>query len=453
MRRCASLVAVLALVGCHRSTTTEVNAVLESTGPGSVGLAPADAAVTLLPARCRRTSTALSLGSDPDDLELGDAIAYAGGYALGLVHRTGAGRVAAIALLRRDPVALTRVVDLGPTLGDAPPPRIGVREGALVAASYVRSQPPKAADSGAETLAREVSVYSIGADGVTGAISVPQQRDDSLAFDLATQGPTGVLVWDEATSAPRGVVKAAVFTKEQPAPSHDVSPPESDAESPRVVPAGAGFLVFWIARRPEAGSSPDASGPEAIGEARSLGWLEAIAVDAHGEPAGPVRRLTSQSGHVSAYDVVARDVADGSPGGTAPAVFVVARDDGETVDGSGGVLLRMRVGLQPGGEGADAPILLPTDGLGRGAPVFVSSPAPLSSVSPLALAWVGRDEQARLVPLDSAGAPAGPPSFEDALNDARPLLFAGPAAAGSAEVLVATPSDATAQLRVFACAR
>ncbi|MGH7271688.1 MAG: hypothetical protein ACREJ3_14750, partial [Polyangiaceae bacterium] len=66
---------------------------------------------------------------------------------------------------------------------------------------------------------------------------------------------------------------------------------------------------------------------------------------------------------------------------------------------------------------------------------------------------------ARLLPLDASGAPAAPPSAEDALGDARALLFAGTASrqaregGAASDVLVATPSDSAAQLRVFACSR
>ena len=65
-----------------------------------------------------------------------------------------------------------------------------------------------------------------------------------------------------------------------------------------------------------------------------------VHVDGQGAAIGPVRRLTSPAGHVSAYDVEARDPPAGS---ATPSILVVARDDGEAVDGSGGALLRVRV--------------------------------------------------------------------------------------------------------------
>jgi hypothetical protein len=301
----------------------------------------------------------------------------------------------------------------------------------------------------------DVAIYTVADGAPVGApLSVPQRRDDSLALDVAFAGPAGLLVWDEATPAPRGVVKAAAFTRDHAAQARDVSPPDSDAELPRVVAEGSGFAVIWIARHAEPGSALDGAAAEATGEARSYGWLEMLAVDAQGVATAPVRRLTPADGHVSAYDV---EATESFAGGAARTLLVVARDDGEAVDGSGGGLLRVRVT----GDEVASPVAFATEGLGRGAPSFVSvagSPAPSvpgAAPSPLALAWVAGAEQVRLLPLDPAGTPTAAPSAEDALDDARALLFmsAPTAASDTISVLVATPSDSATQLRVFACAR
>jgi hypothetical protein len=456
LRCAAGVVLAVAATGCHRPS-------IEGTGAADVvAAAVPEVRSGLLPPRCRRTESAFVLddGHGMADLEIGDGIAYPGGYAVGLAHRTAAGRVAAIALLRREPMALTGIVDLGPTMGDAPPPRIGWRDGQLVAATYAPGIPLAQSTAPVRGDARPgVVIYTVVNSAVTGSpLSVPQRRDDSLALDVAFAGPAGMLVWDEATSAARGVVKAVTFTKDQAAPGRDVSPPESDAELPRVVPQGTGFAVLWIARRLEPASGLDGAAGEAVGEARALGWLEMVNVDAQGAPTGGVRRLTSPAGHVSAYDVEAREAT----GGGASSILLVARDDGEAVDGSGGSLLRVRVV----GDNVEPAVALATDGLGRGAPSFVSAsgaepPSTSPSAPALALAWVAGGEQVRLVPLDAAGAPTAAASGEDELSDARALLFTrvrsstAPATGATAplEVLVATPSDAAAQLRVFACSR
>jgi hypothetical protein len=454
----ALAVAVLDVLGACRPTPAAGRA-----APSDAATAgPADAQDAVIPARCRKTDVAFALddGHGLADLEVGDAIAYPGGYAVGLVHRATAGRVAAVALFRRDPIGLVRVLDLGPTMGDAPPPHIGWREGELVAAAYARPLDSRAGspEAGAPALGgdatRDVALYTVAPDAAAAAtLSVPQRRDDSFALDLAFDGTTGLLVWDEATSVPRGVVKASVFTRDHASAARDVSPADSDAELPRVVArGGGGFAVVWIARRPDPGSGLDGSPNEATGEARAYGWLETITVDPQGQPSGPVRRLTPVTGHVSAYDIAPLE----PPQGAAPSFLLVARDDGEAVDGSGGTLVRVRVT----GEMADPPVVVVTEGLGRGAPSFVSrldtkGAAPVPGSAALALMWVGKDEQGRLLPIDVVtGAPTGSPSAEDAFDDARALLFmgAGPSAASS-DVLAATPSDSAAQLRVFACTR
>jgi hypothetical protein len=462
---------VSVLAACHRAPaqTSAVEAAVEG---------PSDAEAALAPARCKRRDQAFALGA-PDgleDLEIGDAVAYPGGYAVGLVHRTSAGRVGAIALLAGDPLKLARTVDLGPTLGDAPPPRIGWRSPDLVAASYLRppapaTVPPQgshdmtgrwtpdaASTSARAEGARDVGLYAITGDSVGTPVLVSQQRDDSLALDLAFAGQAGLLVWDEATSAEKGVIKGAPFAKDHAGPSRDVSPPDSDAELPRVVAIGGGFAVVWIARRPEPQAS-DASDFEATGEPRAYGWLEMTLVDERSNPTGPVRRLTPPSGHVSAFDLEVRpgeSATAGKGGEGPPTLVVVARDDGEAVDGSGGTLLRVRVK----GDAVESPVAFDTDGLGRGAPSFVSAasafatgPGDPNRPAPFALAWIGKDEEARFLPLDQGGSPTARPSSEGDLKDTRSLLFLERSAdeVESSSVLVAAPSDVVAQLRVFAC--
>src|SRR4029077_16040376 len=158
-------------------------------------------------------------------------------------------------------------------------------------------------------------------------------------------------------------------------------------------------------------------------EARAYSWLEMIPVDADGKAIGSVRRLTPPSGHVSAYDAQAIESLNAG-------LLVVARDDGESVDGTGGTLLRMRVRL----DGTESPMVLSTDGLGRGPPTFVDGPRPW-------LTWVGPGEQVRLLPLGRGGELDAAASPEDSLEEARPLL-----SLADGRILVATPRDPNAEL-------
>jgi hypothetical protein len=465
----------------------------------------------IAPARCRPSDPAIAVDADgdadadaaPDDLEIGDAIEAPAGMpartpsgtptrtptrtVVSLLHRTARGLEAAVGFVSTGDESHGAksfdVIDLGPTLGDAPPPRVILAGGDLIAGAY--SIAPDAVAANGNAKARHLSLYDVSPTGEAKVIlDVPQQHDDSLAFDLALVGagfahpapppagaPSGpparssvVVIWDEASRAGHGVIRAMTLPlgdrtsfSAAPSPSalasaasaHDVSPPESDAEAPRLVRYGAGSIVLWIARKPEPGVPTDAAEVEATGEARSFGWLESVALDERGILAGPVRKLTPASGHVSAYDVRTLPAAE------RPTLLVVARDDGEGVDGSGGELLRVRIA----GDAVEPPVAFPSDGLGRGGPALVDGDPPW-------LVWIGPHEQLRLLPLDAEGAPAGKPSAEDEMSEARPLAFlrdavrgaaaaAGasgdPSAGGARRVLVASPLDPAAQLRVFAC--
>ncbi|MDP9000760.1 MAG: hypothetical protein M3O46_11685, partial [Myxococcota bacterium] len=241
-----------------------------------------------------------------------------------------------------------------------------------------------------------------------------------------------------------GVVRAASFDLEQRAVRVvALSPPDSDAEMSRVVSNGAGFSVLWLARRAEVAGPSDAASSRSVrdigpstnieipGEPRAYAWLEMSAVDTAGNATGPVQRLTASSGHVSAYDVQALSSA-------LRPILIVARDDGETVDGSGGTLLRVRAL----GHAVEAPLAIASDGLGRGAPIIVDGPLPW-------LSWVGPREHLRLIPLDAKGDAVGPASAEEGLDDARPLV----ALPADGRMLVAAPNERSAQLRVFTCQR
>jgi hypothetical protein len=443
--------AALSLLDACRSRPSASAIAPDGGNAGEVPWDDAGRAYALRPARCRPTEDGVVIDEGrAADVEIGDAVATAEGYAVGLVHRTSAGRVAAIASVSRPGSGVDagsrhsapRVIDLGPTIGDAPPPRLALRGTNLVAAAYRRSNAGESNQAGGHGgPPRDLVLYGILADGqALPFLTVAQQRDDSLAFDLAFAGLAGLVVWDEATAASRGVVRAVDVRSEPPTSGapHDVSPPESDAELPRIVPSGPGFLVLWIARRPEPSRGPDAAEPEATGEPRSFGWIELVRVDERGAPLGPVRLLTPRTGHVSAYDV--ETLAD-----PARTLLVVARDDGEGTDGSGGALLRVRV---VSGDTVEPPVEFSTDGLGRGAPTLVDGPSSY-------LSWVGPQEQARLLPLDGTGAPIAPPSAEDAFDDARPLrVLEGTQGGGDpVELLVATPSGQPFKLRDFRCTR
>ncbi len=428
--------------GCHRASPQAASA---PASDADAGAAEPIAPPIVGPARCRATEWGARLGDDGGgaDLELGDAILVGDAVAVALVHRSGGERVAALAFVRPAEDAPPRIIDLGPTLGDAPPPRIASRGTGVVSAFHPTAK-EKGGRAGGERgdLARTLAVRSVSPDGASPLFSLDVQRDDSLASDVTVAGESGIVVWDEATSEPRGVIRGASFavgTGQRTGALFDLSPKDSDAEAPLAVAYGNGFAVAWIARGPDPDTpAVDGSDLEVPGEVRSRGWVELALVDERGVATAPVRRLTPAGGHVTAFDMTTAAVARAGRGTDAnalPTLLVAARDEGEALDGSGGTLLRVRVGP----DGAQPPVALTTDGLGRGAPIFVEGSTPW-------LSWAGPREQLRVLALDSDGAPSGLPSAEDAMEDERPVL-----ALPSGDLLVEAPGDAARPLRTFDC--
>jgi hypothetical protein len=385
------------------------------------------------PSRCPKGGQAISLGGvgARDEIEIGDGLEYAGGYAVAFAHREGAVRKAGVAFFGPEAEGTAHVTDLGVVADDAPAPLLARRSGDVLATVYRAPSGHASADP-----TRELTVYVVSRDHAASQGSFVKKADDSTVSDIASDGRDAFVVWDEtspttvgAQGPGRGVIRGAPVIQTEPgAPARDLSPAESDAEAPRVVPSAAGYSVLWIARGGVEAPPPDAA--EVTGEARVFTWLQRLDVDARGVARGPTRDLTPRGGHVAAYD--ARAFGD--------SLVIMARDDGEATDGSGGSLLRIR---SRGGESESA-TALPLDGMGRGAPTFVDGRPPW-------LAWVGHDEQLRLLPLDEAGAPSGLPSSEDSLSDARPLAIWASTSGAPARWLLATPSDPAGPLRAVAC--
>jgi hypothetical protein len=320
-------------------------------------------------------------------------------------------------------VSTAQVFDIGPTLSDAPPPRMALRAGSLTASYFARIPSIEANEAKRTRRLALVGLDPNGSPAVVPLAMWPQQGDESLAFDVAFSKDVGLLVWDEVTLARplsvapshgaggRGVIRGVAFDRDphQRGGPYDVSPPESDAQSPRIVAGPSGFFAFWIASAAEpvadleAGSG--AAPSEATGEARANGWIEMVTLDALGTPKGPVAKLTSERGHVSSYDVL------GSDGAATATPTVVARDDGEITDGTGGTLLIVRANE----NGSDSPVTISSGGLGRGAPAFVDARPPW-------VTWVGEREDLRMLPLVPPGHVAAVPSVEESLGEARPLL-------------------------------
>jgi len=200
---------------------------------------------------------------------------------------------------------------------------------------------------------------------------IAQERDESLAFDVATSsGGRGLVTWDEDAalgdaSIGRGVIKVLPMPaqgEKAGSAAVIVSSSGSDVERPRAIARPGGYWVGWIARRVDSRVEPDPKGLESPGEDRSFSWVEIAKVDDGGKRVGDVRKVTSDAGHVTAFDWLAG--ADGK-------LDLFARDDAEvSQEGEGGRILRIAV-RDDGPQGTESIV---SSGVGQGDPEAVGDP-------------------------------------------------------------------------------
>jgi hypothetical protein len=412
----------LAFVACRSGSPSTADAGAPAAPPASVRTT-ADAGHVAPAARCTVASTGPSLGVGVDGVLVGDVVATPTGFAVGVLRSNGPNTSATVILLPPDMTTAT-VVDLGASVGDSPPAHPFITGGQVFAALYVRGRADAAPAAGSRTL----GFFRIdGGKGTLGP-TLEQSVDESAAVDVAGGAKGALVAWDEAGPAgdggrptgdaaraaggSHGLIKVAVLDPARPADTriapHVVSPDTSDADEPKVAARDGGYWVAWIAHRQQ--PNGDASAPaelEGPAESRDSRWIEIVAVDDAGKVVGPARRLTSGSGHVSAFTLVARPAT--APGQTTLDVF--ARDDEEASEGAGGRILRIGVRI----DGADPPAVLVAEGAGRGAPEVMTAAA-----STL-LFYADTTDHTRLLPLGESGTPLGPSSLEPALSEARPL--------------------------------
>jgi hypothetical protein len=407
--------------------------------------APIDAAAALAPPRCQLTADAPDVSSSilGESVEFGGAATTKGTALVGVIRTAGGRRVASIVRMGK----AVNVIDLGVAMGDEPAPVPIVRDDDSLAAAYAKRDGQDAGSrpaGGSRT--RELSVFRLTGGAAEWLVSVPQQSDESPAFDVAVEGPPPgrtqeeagggsprlLLAWDESAAPPRGIVKVAALSSDLRAAETltVASPDTSDADTPSLAPRPGGFWLVWIAHKPQptpdagtdAATVPELEGP---GEARAFQWLELAALDRDGKTVGAIRRLTSATGHASAYTLAAHDTR----------LDVLARDDNEASDGAGGRLLRVTVE----GEHVDGPVVLVPDGVGRGEPGW------LAAADGAFLSYVDMADHARLVPFTPSATVRGLSSVEPALEEARPLVFTG------AVLLAAAPADDRHLLRTLTC--
>ncbi len=401
---------------------------------GSASAAPLAMVAETLP-RCRIDGARLALPGD--DVVAGEAVLGPDALYLGVVRREGTKRLAGVVRASLDLSGL-KVIELGPALGDDPPPTPRLRGKAPFVTSFARraSGDAGAGDAGAggRGSTRRLEVARVDGTTLVNEAAIAQQADESLAYDVAwpdgDAAGAGMVAWDEdappevaAALGDRGIVKVQLLAAGSKA--RVASPGKSDAEAPRLLARPGGYWLAWLARRAEAaedaGPAGNAEGP---GERRAYRWVELVALDAKGEATSPVRRISPEKGRVASFDLVR------SGGPSDPQVVVLVQDEAAHAEGTGERMVRYvtdgdkvdAADLLDGGIGHALADLLPPTGGNRW------------------LAFVDPQEHAHLVPLGPTLRVAGANTTEPALDGARVLATAPP------DVVYAVGSAGTADV-------
>jgi hypothetical protein len=133
-------------------------------------------------------------------------------------------------------------------------------------------------------------------------------------------------------------------------------------EAPRVAPRPGGFWAAWVVNAARRGIARvyDPAGEGANVEAYGTRFVEVVALDESGQPAGDIRRLRTENEKVVGFDLTT------APSGNA---WVALRQDAPSPVASGGRILVTEVGL----AGVEASVLVRQDDVGAGEPIWLSA--------------------------------------------------------------------------------
>jgi hypothetical protein len=412
------LAGVLALPGCSGCSKSDGPSAAVVSSAGTTMATPAGSAAVVaesLP-RCRLDGARVVVPGD--DVVVGEAVVAPDALLVGVVRREGTKRLASIVRTSLD-LANMKMIEVGPALGEDPPPAPRMRGATAFVTSFARRAAPDAgtdAGAGAMGATRLLTIARLDPSGLVMDGAIAQQADESLAYDVAwPEGDTGagIVAWDE-DAAPavaqalgdRGVIKVQLLGAGTKA--HVASPEKSDAEAPRLLARPGGYWLAWLARRAEA--AEDAGTLEGPGERRAYRWVELVALDGKGEPTSAVRRVSPANGRVASFDLVRA----GAPGDAR--LVVLVQDEAAHAEGTGERIAAYAIEgekieaaeLLDGGVGHALADLLPQAGGNRW------------------LAFMDTQEHAHLMPLGPTLRVAGPNTSEPALDGARVLGAAPP---------------------------
>lgn len=389
----------------------------EGSGPAQVPLAtpePADGGEPQTPAQRYA----------PFAVVLGRGTITGTGYAVGVKRDVADGSVAEVALVDAKR-ATGRLIRLGQARGDVEAPLVVSAGEELVAAMLEPN-----ASGFSLRLAR------VRGDRVDWAAELPQERDESLAFDVAVGADRVAVAWDEAVDeGERTRIVLATLDRGELRATDDarpISPEQRDAELPRLVAHAGGFWLVYVARRsfelpPQPGDEELGRDPKQERYAAEMiehSWLEVMPLEPTGAPSGPARALSAKDGHVQAFDV------EGLPDGG----LVVAWRDDDTPTGAQGGRVELMV-VSSGGVGESR--VVADEDVGLGVPTLL----------PGWISLAGTRDDLRLAPLGADGQPQGAIAAEPVLGLGQLL------AADARTLLLARPHERAVELFVVTCDR
>jgi hypothetical protein len=344
----------------------------------------------------------------PFAAEVGDGVAFPGGFAVGAIHESDTALAMSVVTLDANGHN-PKIIPLGIAHGDVEPPRVFVREGILAAGVL------EPGVSG-----RSLRLAKIENGAVTWGATIHEQGGESQAFDVALGDKKGIVVWDE-DGATSSVIQVSTFdtsTLSNATPPRTISRPLADAESPRLIARPGGYWLAYIGRS----AGPEDSNNRAPAEDIGQRWIEVVPLDANGSPTALARAATPKDGHVMVFDMAA--APDGG------AVLAYRYDDTPTGAPGGQV---MRVVVHP--TSIEPPSVLIEDEVGAGVP----------NLLPGWIAVLDAADVTRLAPLGADG------QITASLN-AEPDVGSGePVAANANRLLVARPAGRAVKLVVLEC--